>query len=163
MDKIYRYEELAIADLQTEHQCEDGTTTAISPDWRNRIVFIADDEDSNMHLNQADQLAELVDTMYPEYNITKIYLDSYVQESTPGGQRYPEVNVAFNNEVNRGNLLVNYTGHGGELGLTHERVLGIPDINGWTNANNLAAFVTATCEFTRYDDPSRISAENWCI
>lgn len=158
VDKIYRYEELAIADLQTEVQCEDGTTTAISPDWRNRIVFIADDEDSNMHLNQADQLAELVDTMYPEINITKIYLDAYLQESTPGGQRYPEANVAFNNEVNRGTLIVNYTGHGGELGLTHERVLGLADINSWSNANNLAAFVTATCEFARYDDPSRISA-----
>lgn len=158
VDKIYRYEELAIADLQTEHVCEDGSSDFVSPDWRNRIVFIADDEDSNMHLNQADQLAEMVDTMYPEYNITKIYLDSYVQESTPGGQRYPEANVAFNNEVNRGNLLVNYTGHGGELGLTHERVLGLSDINSWTNLNNLAAFVTATCEFTRYDDPSRISA-----
>lgn len=158
VDKIYRYEELNIADLETEHVCTDGSVVTIAPDWRNRIAFVADDEDSNMHLNQADQLATLVDTMYPEYNITKIYLDAYVQESTPGGQRYPEVNTAFNNEVNRGNLLVNYTGHGGELGLTHERVLGISDINGWTNSNNLAAFVTATCEFTRYDDPSRISA-----
>lgn len=158
VDKIYRYEELNIADLETEHVCADGSVVTIAPDWRNRIAFVADDEDSNMHLNQADQLATLVDTMYPEYNITKIYLDAYVQESTPGGQRYPEVNTAFNNEVNRGNLLVNYTGHGGELGLTHERVLGISDINGWTNSNNLAAFVTATCEFTRYDDPSRISA-----
>lgn len=158
VDKIYRYEELDINDLQTEHTCEDGAAGFVSPDWRNRIVFVADDEDSNMHINQADQLAELVDTMYPEYNITKIYLDSYVQESTPGGQRYPEVNVAFNNEVNRGNLIVNYTGHGGELGLTHERVLGISDINSWSNLSNLAAFVTATCEFTRYDDPSRISA-----
>lgn len=158
VDKIYRYEELDIADLQTEHVCADGTTVTTAPDWRNRVVFVADDEDSNMHLNQADQLAELVDTMYPEYNITKIYLDAYVQESTPGGQRYPEVSTAFNSEVNRGNLLVNYTGHGGELGLTHERVLGISDINSWSNSSNLAAFVTATCEFTRYDDPSRISA-----
>lgn len=158
VDKIYRYEELNIDDLETEHTCSDGGSAFVSPDWRNRIVFIADDEDSNMHVNQADQLAELVDTMYPEYNLTKIYLDAYVQESTPGGQRYPEANVAFNNEVNRGNLIVNYTGHGGELGLTHERVLGLSDINSWTNASNLAAFVTATCEFTRYDDPSRISA-----
>jgi hypothetical protein len=158
VDKIYRYEELNIADLTTDHQCEDGTATALSPDWRNRIVFMADDEDNNMHLNQADQLAVLVDTMYPEYNISKIYLDSYVQESTPGGQRYPEVNTEINNAVNRGNLIVNYTGHGGELGLAHERVMGITDINSWTNSNNLAAFVTATCEFTRYDDPSRISA-----
>ena len=158
VDKIYRYEDLDIADPTTEHLCGDGISIATSPDWRNRIVFIADDEDNNMHINQADQLSEVVDTMYPEYNISKVYFDAYVQESTPGGQRYPEANLAFNDAVNRGHLIVNYTGHGGELGLSHERALGISDINSWTNANNLAAFVTATCEFTRYDDPSRISA-----
>ena len=158
VDKIYRYEELDIADLNIGHVCENGEASVVSPDWRNRITFIADDEDGNMHLNQADQLAELVDTMYPEYNIDKIYFDSYVQESTPGGQRYPEVTIDVNNTVQRGALLINYTGHGGELGLSHERVLGIADINSWTNFSNLAVFVTATCEFTRYDDPSRISA-----
>lgn len=162
VDKIYRYEELDINGLQLEHTCTDGTGNGvISPDWRNRIVFVADDEDSNMHLNQADQLAVLVDTMYPEYNLTKIYMDAYVQESTPGGQRYPEVTTALNTEVQRGALIVNYTGHGGELGWAHERILGVTDINGWTNYRNLPVFVTATCEFTRYDDPSRISAGEW--
>jgi hypothetical protein len=158
VDKIYRYENLEIANLDATHVCEDGTSTSISPDWRNRIVFVADDEDSNMHMNQADQLAELVDTMYPQYNLTKIYFDSFVQESTPGGQRYPEVNTNLNTEVQRGALIVNYTGHGGELGWAHERVLGVGDINDWSNFTNLPVFVTATCEFTRYDDPSRISA-----
>lgn len=158
VDKIYRYEELDIADLNLNHTCADGSSTAVSPDWRNRICFVGDDEDSNMHINQADQLATLVDTMYPEYNINKIYFDSYVQESTPGGQRYPEVTVDINNNIQRGVLIMNYTGHGGELGWAHERVLGVSDINSWTNFSNLAVMVTATCEFTRYDDPSRVSA-----
>lgn len=162
VDKIYRYEELDVNGLQLDHTCTDGAGNAIiSPDWRNRIVFVADDEDSNMHLNQADQLAVLVDTMYPEYNLTKIYMDAYVQESTPGGQRYPEVTTALNTEVQRGALIVNYTGHGGELGWSHERVLGVTDINDWANYRNLPVFVTATCEFTRYDDPGRISAGEW--
>lgn len=160
VDKIYRYEEVnaagsAIGDQQV---CSNGTSAISAPDWRNRIVFIGDDEDGNMHFNQADQLATLVDTTYPEYNLVKIYLDSYIQQSTPGGQRYPEAHTDLNNNVNRGALIVNYTGHGGELGWTHERVLGIGDINAWTNANSLPAFVTATCEFSRYDDPSRVSA-----
>lgn len=158
VDKIFRYEDLDIANEDPTLVCEDGTTSGLAPDWRNRIVFVADDEDSNMHMNQADQLAELVDTMYPQYNLTKIYLDAFVQESTPGGQRYPEVTTNLNNEVDRGALLVNYTGHGGELGWTHERILGLSDINGWSNYSNLSVFVTATCEFTRFDDPSRISA-----
>ncbi|MCF8277429.1 MAG: type IX secretion system sortase PorU [Flavobacteriales bacterium] len=158
VDKIYRYEELNIASLVTTEACSTGVSTTTSPDWRNRICFVADDEDNNMHLNQADQLATMVDTMYPEYNISKIYLDSYIQESTPGGQRYPEVTIDINNTVQRGSLIINYTGHGGELGWAHERVLGVTDIDSWTNLSDLAVFVTATCEFTRYDDPSRISA-----
>lgn len=164
VDKIYRYDELIASSVTTSENCCDGTNSSTNtPDWRNRIVFIGDDEDNNMHLNQADQLATLVDTMYPEYNLTKIYFDAYVQESTPGGQRYPEVTTAINTAVQRGALILNYTGHGGELGWAHERVLGVSDITSWTNIDNLPVFVTATCEFTRYDDPGRISAGEWVL
>ena len=86
-----------------------------------------------------------------------------MQVSTPGGQRYPDANRDLNLAVQKGALIINYTGHGGELGLTHERVLGVSDINAWTNIDNLPAFVTATCEFSRYDDPERISAGEYVL
>jgi len=126
--------------------------------WRNVVTFVGDDEDSNVHMNQADQLAVYVDTTYPSYNVDKIYIDSYVQETTAGGQRYPEVNVAINSSVEKGTLIVNYTGHGGEVGWAHERILENSDINEWVNYDKLSVFVTATCEFARYDDPGRTSA-----
>ena len=53
---------------------------------------------------------------------------------------------------------MNYTGHGGEIGWAHERVLGISQINGYLNKNNLPALMTATCEFASFDDPKRTSA-----
>jgi hypothetical protein len=53
---------------------------------------------------------------------------------------------------------MNYTGHGGETGWAHEEVLTVNEINNWSNFNNLAVFVTATCEFSRFDDPVRQSA-----
>ncbi|MBL4707230.1 MAG: type IX secretion system sortase PorU, partial [Flavobacteriales bacterium] len=56
-----------------------------------------------------------------------------------------------------GALFINYTGHGGETGWTGERVLGILEITGWENLNNLPVFITATCEFSRFDDPLRTS------
>jgi hypothetical protein len=49
-------------------------------------------------------------------------------------------------------LIFNYLGHGNELGLAHERVVKIEDINSWSNTARLALFITATCEFSRYDD-----------
>jgi hypothetical protein len=163
VDKIIRYDELNIANAENTSLCCDGAGATISPDWRNRITFVADDEDGNTHLNQADQLAVLVDTTYRDFNVNKIYFDAYVQQSTPGGQRYPEVTRDLNNDVNRGALIMNYTGHGGEVGWAHERVLGLSDIAGWTNTNNLVAFVTATCEFARHDDPERVSAGEQCL
>jgi hypothetical protein len=126
--------------------------------WRNVITFVGDDEDGNVHTNQANQLATYIDTTFRNYNVDKIYIDAYQQESTTGGSRYPEVNQAINTSIARGTLIMNYTGHGGEVGWAHERILEVPDIISWTNYDKLSIFVTATCTFARYDDPGRISA-----
>jgi hypothetical protein len=126
--------------------------------WRNQITFLADDEDSNHHLHDAEKLSGFLDENYPEYLVDKIYVDAYPQVSTPSGQRAPEVNKAITSKIEKGTLIFNYSGHGGELGLGHERFLEIPDINSWLNWNRLPIFITATCEFSRYDDPKRKSA-----
>lgn len=139
--------------------CANSTSGGTSlGDWRNIISFIADDEDGNLHQSQADGFASQVTNSNKEYNVDKIYLDAYKQVSTPGGQRYPDVTNAIDKRVEKGALIINYTGHGGELGWTAERVLEISNINSWTNYNNLPLFMTATCEFSRFDDPERISA-----
>lgn len=127
-------------------------------DWRNTICFIGDDEDANQHMNQADALASKIDTSYPAFNIEKIYLDAFKQISTPAGQRYPDVNKAITDRITKGSLIVNYTGHGNELGLAHERIIGLTEINSWDNYNKLFLMLTATCEFSRFDDYNRISA-----
>ena len=126
--------------------------------WRNELCFIADDEDGNIHINDADNIAMMLDTTYADYNIDKIYLDAYAQESTPAGQRYPAVKDAINRKMENGSLILSYTGHGGELGWAHERVLENLDINSWSNYDNMPLFLTATCEFSRFDDPDRTAA-----
>lgn len=128
--------------------------------WRLNVCFVGDDNDviETIHTAQAEQLADDVSVTYPLLNLDKIYLDAYQQESTPGGQRCEQVNQAINERIEKGAFLVNYTGHGGELGWAHERILGLDDISTWTNKNKLPLFMTATCEFSRYDDPSRNSA-----
>jgi hypothetical protein len=127
-------------------------------DWRNRIVFVADDEDNNVHMSQSNQLTTIVETNQKSYNIEKVFADAYQQESTPGGPRYPEVNNALTDAVEKGSLILNYTGHGGEAGFAYERILTVPQINAWEVKNNHPLFVTATCEFSRWDDPGRTSA-----
>ena len=126
-------------------------------DWRNLICFIADDADKNEtnHMREADSLARTVKREYPIFNIDKIYLDAYLQQA---GQRYPEVNTAINERIKRGALIVNYTGHGNEKSLTHEQVLTISDINSWANFDKMPVFMTATCEFSRFDNYQLTSA-----
>ena len=133
-------------------------TLASMHSWRNRVTFVGDDQDGNIHMRDANELADTVDQTYPQYNVNKILLDAYPQRSTAGGQRYPDVNRAIDDAVQRGTLTINYIGHGGELGWAHERILEVSQINKWSNLNNLPLFVTATCEFSRFDDPKRTSA-----
>jgi len=129
-------------------------------DWRLNMCFVGDDNDEieTVHSLQAEQLADFITINYPSYNVDKIYLDAYQQESSTGGQRCKSVNDAISDAINKGMFLVNYTGHGGEMGWAHERILEIDDINSWRNENKLPLFMTATCEFSRYDDPDRVSA-----
>ena len=127
-------------------------------DWRMRLVYIADDEDNNLHLNQSEDISRDVEEDNTLFNLNRIYLDAYQQLSTPGGARYPDVNAAINNSIFQGVLAMNYLGHGGHLGWAQERILGISDIQSWSNYDRLPLFITATCSFTGYDEPSYKSA-----
>jgi hypothetical protein len=127
--------------------------------WRNSLCFIADDEDYNLHFYQADTvLVSVIERNNESVNINKIYLDAYPQQTTTGGQFYPDVNKAIKKQVNEGTLMVNYTGHGGELGLAYEKIMLINDIVSWENMNALPVFITATCEFSPFDNPEMTSA-----
>ncbi|MES2691400.1 MAG: type IX secretion system sortase PorU, partial [Bacteroidota bacterium] len=126
--------------------------------WRNKIVFISDDEDSNLHQSDANFMADNIINNQKNYNVEKIWIDAYKREVIAGGQRYPDAQKAINEAIQKGTFIVNYTGHGGELGWAAERILTLEDIASWTNINQLPLFVTATCEFSRYDDPGRVSA-----
>jgi hypothetical protein len=131
-------------------------------DWRLKTVMIADDEENGYFINtDAEPISKYVKANYPEINWDKLYLDAYVQSSGAGGQRYPEVKQAITDRVERGALIVNYVGHGGEVGVAEERVITIPQIQDWRNIDKMNLMVSATCEFTKFDDPSRISAGEW--
>lgn len=127
-------------------------------DWRNTICYIGDDEDNNTHMRDANRLAVQVETDYPQYQTQRIFLDDYNQISSSTGQEYPEVNMEIAESVNKGALLMNYTGHGNENGLAHERILMLDDILSWKNPTKLPLFMTATCEFSRFDNYKKTSA-----
>ncbi|HBK70918.1 MAG TPA: hypothetical protein DDZ39_04550 [Flavobacteriaceae bacterium] len=136
-------------------------STSAYGDWRNKIALVADDPDraSEFVLQESvEKLADLIKEERPIFNLTKVYADAFVQETSAGGERYPDVNEAINNAVETGSLVINYFGHGGEDGWAGERILEVPQIQDWRNKNTLPLMITVTCEFTKFDNPSRPTA-----
>jgi len=103
-------------------------------------------------MSDAEGLYQLLNSKYPDYNVDKIYLDAFRQVTSVNGQSYPDVTDAINDRINAGCLIFDYLGHGNEIGLAHERVVKTENINAWRNGSRLPLFITATCEFSRFDD-----------
>jgi len=129
--------------------------------WRNNYVLVSDDADDNwdaeLQLRQ-NQLATAISIGKPFLNIEKIYLDSYEQETAAGGARYPKARQDLFNAFEKGALVFNYLGHGGEDGLSAERVWIKEDGENLSNRFKYPLFITITCEFSRFDNPYRPTA-----
>jgi hypothetical protein len=150
----------------TENEAEiviDKTINYTSPEnmgnWRNVISFWADDEDGNRHMSDTESLIDIVKENYTGFYIDKIYFDSFNQISSSGGDQYPGATEAINRQVNEGALILNYVGHADNTSLAHEDVLMNSDIRAWSNQNKLPVFVTATCEFSRFDHSTLSAGE----
>ncbi|MBO9634722.1 MAG: type IX secretion system sortase PorU [Chitinophagaceae bacterium] len=125
---------------------------ALGP-WRNELTFVADDEDGNLHLQDAEVITQTVQSTNPVFNTDKIYLDAYPQESDAAGARYPAVNQAISAKMFSGNLIWNYTGHGSNTRLAEEAILDQNMVNSFNNADKLPLFITGTCDFGPFDNP----------
>ena len=130
-------------------------------DWRNTITLLADDIDAvgeEVIEQGVESIADEIKNNKPVFNVNKIYVDAYVQENSSGGERYPEVKKAITNAIEKGTLVFDYFGHGGEDGFASERILDVPQIQGFNNSNTLPLLITVTCDFSRFDNPNRITA-----
>ncbi len=157
VNKIKRY--MAVTEQDFSPNCTVCNTASSNIGaWRNVISLVADDEDGNDHMVKSSSISNQINSYTRNYNLERIFIDAFPQVATPGGSRYPTVNEAINRRVKSGAFIINYIGHGGELGWTQERILDIPTILGWDNTFAMPLFMTATCEFTRFDDPLRTSA-----
>ncbi|MEM6843471.1 MAG: type IX secretion system sortase PorU [Bacteroidota bacterium] len=139
------------------------TSEATFGQWRNQVIFVADDGDNDKHQRDAEQLAKFVDTAYVPFSIQKIYTDAFEQEQLPNTEIAPAVSQEIENVIKRGALIINYTGHGSENQWAQERILTTSMINGFRNYDRLPFFVTATCEFGRHDSPREISGAEQLI
>ncbi|AOW20312.1 type IX secretion system sortase PorU [Urechidicola croceus] len=135
-------------------------------DWRNLVTLISDDLDiasESVLQSTMEQIADSIKLRKPILNVKKIYADAFSQETSAGGERYPDVNTAISNGVETGTLMINYFGHGGQDGWAAERILEIPELQAWNNVNKQPLIITITCQFSQFDNPLRQAGGEYVI
>jgi hypothetical protein len=130
-----------------------GSPESTLGDWKRKVLFVADDGDNNVHLNDSEFLAAYLGKNHSEIVLEKLYLDNFEQIDTGSAKKSPTAKNALEAQLDSSVLLVNYIGHGNETTLMAEEVFTVSDLNNWPENKKLPVFVTATCEFGRHDSP----------
>lgn len=125
--------------------------------WKNKVCFVADDNSQNetnfRHMTEADSLVR----MYMDkgngknFTVSKVYLQTFARQTAATGYTYPEAVTKLHDLLKTGVLMVNYTGHGSTAYWADEKIYSKADIQNIAT-DKLPLFVTATCDFTRFDD-----------
>ena len=119
--------------------------------WQNTLMFMGDDGNKDLHMNDLDVTASKIGDLYPGFFIKKVMWDAYTRETSSTGNTYPEVTKIIKQQQADGALIMDYAGHGSEIQISHEAVLRITDFANFTNTN-LPLWVTASCDIMPFDD-----------
>ena len=119
--------------------------------WQNTIMFMGDDGDQNLHMKDANLVANQVIEAHPQYVVKKVMWDAYNMQSGATGNSYPEVTNVIKKQQQQGALVMDYAGHGSEILISHEKVLGIADFAAFSN-QNMPLWVTASCDIMPFDN-----------
>ena len=127
--------------------------------WRTRACYVADNMDGYSHLRQADGIAQLMERLQPELIVSKVYMDAYAHKNVGGRTSVPDARRKLMDELQKGLLLLDYTGHGGPAAWSDEQILTQADIVRF-DYPHLPVWITATCDFTNYDHPQTSAGES---
>lgn len=119
-----------------------------------RFGWLADDGDSNIHVQDAEDFSNLIPTAF---QVQKTYLDQFPQELVNGfytSEAGKKASLAlFNQDAD----FIHFLGHGSESAWTDEKVITNNELQNLKNSQHLPILLTATCQFGRFDDPNQLS------
>jgi hypothetical protein len=127
--------------------------------WRDRIILLADDENSlststqRDFVNQSEKLAHA--SMAPYLEAHKIYLTEFpaIQGIKPSSR------IAFINDWNNGALFINYVGHGSSLQIADEQVFVSSDVGNLRNGLRLPLFTAFSCTIGDFAEQGKSLSE----
>ena len=141
VEKIIRYDDLS----------------AMHGDWKADFLLVSDDEQGD-YVAHNEEYEQMMESSHVSLTSKKIYSGVYEHVNTNSGVEIPGANEDLMRTFHKGMLGMVYTGHGGVRGLTGENVFTNADIAALDNSDRLPFVFTATCEFSKYDDPLTVSA-----
>ncbi len=126
--------------------------------WQNVLMFMGDDGNDNIHMNDINDAADDIQSRYPGYLVKKVMWDAYSEETSSTGNTYPEVSSIIKAQQQSGALIMDYGGHGSNVQVSHEAVLKLSDFKSFTNSN-LPLWITASCDIMPFDGVSETIGE----
>lgn len=118
--------------------------------WKNTICMMGDDDKTNIHMEDAENVLNNTKSKFPNYHYKRIYWDSYTMQQSTTGKTYPDVYADINKMMEEGALIMDYTGHGAAYTLSHELVLKTADFQKWSSPR-LPVWITAACDIAPFD------------
>lgn len=115
--------------------------------WKNKFMFVADDEDSGVHLRQAETVVDnMRQTPRQQHMFNKVYLDAY---NLVNGE-YPQARADMFHALDEGVAWMYFIGHATNHSWTGENQLNFTDINNMY-LRNVPFIMASTCNFLQWD------------
>ena len=132
--------------------------------WKNRMMFVADDEDNGAHMDQSNSMICIIgdhggENMVCDY----VYIDAFDAVDVDGKRTYPDARAKMFNSLNEGTLWWNYIGRSNAREWTNQGLLTRSDVDSLMNYGHLPVLYAATADFFRFDNDSVSSGERMFI
>ncbi len=120
--------------------------------WKNNFIYLADDEDTGIHMHQSELFIERMrDHGGSDMVNNHVYIDAFPAVSSGTGRVYPAAREAFYNGLNEGQLMWFFIGHASPNGMTGNAMVQRSDFNTMFYYSHLPVLYAATCEIARFD------------
>ncbi len=124
--------------------------------WRGRTLFVADV--GNTYLNNSEICSRMLESVSCDAEVGKSFFAAFPVVNVPSGERIPAATADLAKRLDAGALAMFYSGHGGVTGLSKRSVFTTSEIASMNNGVMMPFVYTATCEFSKFDNPELVSA-----
>ena len=132
--------------------------------WKNQMMFVADDENNGIFMEQSMDMIEIARAHGGEdMACSYVFTDAFDAWNWIGTRRYPDARDKMFNTLNEGVLWWNYNGHADPYNWTSEGLLTPDDVENNLNYGHLPVLFTSSCEYCRFDNDSVSGGEQMFI